>query len=902
MPEGTSVGTIYFDLALKDTINAQLQAAAARTKAQVQHAFNSVGDQIQKSISATGTQAAQAAGAAWSKSVALAQLSLNKAVRAFEESKNQLNAAMAQVKLGEEAPKSVDALARRVDQRYAAIEDARQRLAIQVQAAAQRQAAAEQRAYDKAAKAAEQAAVRQQAAARQDNTTKAPPTKKFSLLSGFANLAKSGAGLLRPLGGKLRSLLSASLGRVSAIGSRARGGLVSRLTQVDRRFASASTGCRSFTARLRGIVSGALIFNGISVGLRQVVSYLGSAALTSGQLKTALGNLQGAAATAAAPLVQVLTPALAALANTAAAVFACLAKIIALFTGKSVSAARTAAKSMAGVGSAASGTSKKVQDAAKSLAGFDEIERLDKPDSSSGSGGITPNYSYDGQSPFLDSILAAVKAGDWNQVGQLVAQKLNTAMAAIPWPSVQNKAQTWAATIASTLNGFIARLDWRLVGSTIAQGLNTALLFVDTFVQHFHWNTLGNGIGNALNQCFAELDWESLGRVLTDKLKALLETLHGFVQTFDFGAFGSDLAKAAMAGINNVDWVQAAGDLSTAAKGILDGLTNLLRGIDWAQVGQTALEYLQNIDWASIVESLFTLIGTFIGSMVELLAPTFASVGNWISSHFTDIGQNGIQGFLNGMISLLADIGSWIQQHMIDPLVNAVKNMLGIHSPSTVFADIGRNLVLGLLNGVSGIWGQITDFFSRRLDDVRQKFADTWQAVNSGANAAWNGIVATIRTAVNTAIGFMNRLLSGAAAMVNGMIDVLNRFQIDVPEDVPLIGGTSFGFALDHVSAPQIPMLARGGVIRQPTLAMMGEYSGAASNPEIAAPQSVLHNLLASAMADNTDTLLSGFEELLAVLREILEAIYGIELTDDDVGRAVQRWQRKQAIATGGFY
>lgn len=199
MPEGTSVGTIYFDLALKDTINAQLQAAAARTKAQVQHAFNGVGDQIQKSISATGTQAAQAAGAAWSKSVALAQLSLNKAVRAFEESKNQLNAAMAQVKLGEEAPKSVDALARRVDQRYAAIEDARQRLAIQVQAAAQRQAAAEQRAYDKAAKAAEQAAVRQQAAARQNNTTKAPPAKKFSLLSGFANLAKSGAGLLRPL-------------------------------------------------------------------------------------------------------------------------------------------------------------------------------------------------------------------------------------------------------------------------------------------------------------------------------------------------------------------------------------------------------------------------------------------------------------------------------------------------------------------------------------------------------------------------------------------------------------------------------------------------------------------------------------------------------------------------------
>lgn len=882
MPEGASVGTIYFDLALKDTINTQLQAAAARTKVQMQQAFDGVGAQVQKSISATGTQAAQAAGAAWNKSVALAQVNLNKAMRAFEDSKNQLNAAMAQVKMGEEAPKSVDVLARRVDQRYAAIEDARQRLAVQVQAAAEKQAAAEQRAAEKAAKAAEQAAARQQAAAQQDSTLQAPPEQKRSLFRGLSDLTKSGGGLFRSVGGVF-------------------GSLIARLAQISRGFNSASTSCRRFSTRLRSIVSGALIFNGISAGLRQVVSYLGTAALASGQLKTALGNLQGAAATAAAPLIQVLTPVLAALANAAAAVFAYLAKIIALFTGKSVSASRTAAKNMASVGSAAAGTAKKVKDATKSLAGFDEIERLDKPDSSSGSGGVTPNYSYDGTSPVLDSILEAVKAGDWNQVGQLIAQKLNAAMAAIPWPDIQAKAQAWAANIADTLNGFIARLDWRLTGSTLAQGLNTALTFADTFVQSFHWNTLGNGIGNALNQCFEELDWESLGRLFTDKLKIELEVLHGFVQTFDFGALGRDLAKGIMAAVRNVDWVQAAGDLGTAAKGILDGLTEMLKGIDWTQLVPTIQECLQSIDWAGIVESLFSLIGALIGAAVELLAPAFSDIGDWISSHFTDIGEDGIQGFLDGMLSLLTDIGSWIQEHMIDPLVDTVKDMLGIHSPSTVFAEIGTNLVLGLFGGISDVWYRVADFFREKLDDIKQKFDETWQNVSDGASDAWNGITETIRGAVNTAISFMNRLLSGAADMVNGLIDVLNRFKIDVPDDVPLIGGTSFGFALDHVSAPQIPMLARGGVIRQPTLAMMGEYSGAASNPEIAAPQSVLQNLLASAMADNTDTLLSGFEELLAVLREILEAIYGIELTDDDVGHAVQRWQRKQTVATGGF-
>ena len=56
--------------------------------------------------------------------------------------------------------------------------------------------------------------------------------------------------------------------------------------------------------------------------------------------------------------------------------------------------------------------------------------------------------------------------------------------------------------------------------------------------------------------------------------------------------------------------------------------------------------------------------------------------------------------------------------------------------------------------------------------------------------------------------------------------------------------------------------------------------------------QALAPNLQAGQMA--------GFEAVVSVLREILSAVYGIELTDEDVGHAVQRWQRKQLIATGG--
>lgn len=58
--------------------------------------------------------------------------------------------------------------------------------------------------------------------------------------------------------------------------------------------------------------------------------------------------------------------------------------------------------------------------------------------------------------------------------------------------------------------------------------------------------------------------------------------------------------------------------------------------------------------------------------------------------------------------------------------------------------------------------------------------------------------------------------------------------------------------------------------------------------------------LLAEVMEDLQAGQMAGFEAVVSVLREILSAVYGIELTDEDVGRAVQRWQRKQAIATGG--
>ena len=78
---------------------------------------------------------------------------------------------------------------------------------------------------------------------------------------------------------------------------------------IQARLSAMTKGMGRFSRRIAGLASSALIFNLLSSGLRQMTSYMGTALLSSASLRQTLGNLQGAAATAAAPLIQVLTPA-----------------------------------------------------------------------------------------------------------------------------------------------------------------------------------------------------------------------------------------------------------------------------------------------------------------------------------------------------------------------------------------------------------------------------------------------------------------------------------------------------------------------------------------------------------------------------------------------------------------
>ena len=138
--------------------------------------------------------------------------------------------------------------------------------------------------------------------------------------------------------------------------------------------------------------------------------------------------------------------------------------------------------------------------------------------------------------------------------------------------------------------------------------------------------------------------------------------------------------------------------------------------------------------------------------------------------------------------------------------------------------------------------------------------------------------------------------LSAVVTGINAVINALNGLSFDLPD---IFGGGHVGFNISTLTAPQIPYLAQGAVIpaNREFLAVLGDQS---HGTNVEAPLDTIKQAVAEVMEDLQAGQMAGFEAVVAVLREILSAVYGIELTDEDVGHAVQRWQRKQLTATGG--
>ena len=591
--------------------------------------------------------------------------------------------------------------------------------------------------------------------------------------------------------------------------------------------------------RLARIVSGALVFNLISSALRSVVNVMGTTIAKTNGVSTALGKLKGAAATAAAGLASALSPAIIGLLNLLTSLINGFLRLLSLLTGKSISGMKQTAKGINAVGSAAGSTSKQADKAKRSLAGFDEIERLDAKTGSSG--GV--NYNFDNIASPLGGITDKLK-NFWSTFQTLLAPSVAAWSAA--WEQIRNAASAVWPEVQQAALAF-----WN-------DGLSPLLTYLS--------GTFAPGVINAFSEAFAPI----VGGVASTAIYALADLF-----TWACG-IGTDAINGVL--IPALDLLlQIWQDLMSGIKTAWDTYGQPL--MDGVILAFQNLEDLATLLWETIVkpilQNLISVLQQLWSSHLKPLWDDILLLVASVASCLLDLWNN-----------LLAPVAKWIIATFgpaFAEVFNAIADVVGVAVGAIADAiDLAVVVLRGLADFLSAVF--------------RGNWDAAWQAIGNTVSTVWDKMTNAIKTAVNGIIGFINRMISAVVAGINAVINALNGLSFDLPD---IFGGGHVGFNISTLTAPQIPYLAQGAVIpaNREFLAVLGDQR---SGTNVEAPLDTIKQAVAEVMEDLQAGQMAGFEAVVAVLREILSAVYGIELTDEDVGRAVQRWQRKQLIATGG--
>ena len=166
----------------------------------------------------------------------------------------------------------------------------------------------------------------------------------------------------------------------------------------------------------------------------------------------------------------------------------------------------------------------------------------------------------------------------------------------------------------------------------------------------------------------------------------------------------------------------------------------------------------------AIAEATPYIIAAIIAALPEIIVAVIEMA--W------DIGRGLFDGLVAAISGIFKGIGGVFKKYLLDPILN----FFGIHSPSTVFADIGVNLINGLINGIldagSGIWDAVSGVFTGLLDGISSLF-------ESGLDIGSN-LISSITDGVSSALGSADKASGG----------MISAFGTTIGNTVSTIGNT----------------------------------------------------------------------------------------------------------------
>lgn len=174
---------------------------------------------------------------------------------------------------------------------------------------------------------------------------------------------------------------------------------------AKKKLAAATKGINRFGTRLGSIVSGALVFNLISAGLKNVTEYFGKALKTNDEYARSVAKLKAALLTAFQPIYEFVVPLLIKLLDIATKVSQAIAHVFSTLAGKSSGQMAKNAEALYNQAQATEKVGNAAKKAQKQLAGFDEIQKISANTNDSASKNvITPDFSEFAQEDYQSKI------------------------------------------------------------------------------------------------------------------------------------------------------------------------------------------------------------------------------------------------------------------------------------------------------------------------------------------------------------------------------------------------------------------------------------------------------------------------------------------------------------------
>lgn len=284
---------------------------------------------------------------------------------------------------------------------------------------------------------------------------------------------------------------------------------------------------------------------------------------------------------------------------------------------------------------------------------------------------------------------------------------------------------------------------------------------------------------------------KGLGRQLEVELLPLANELTSFLtdilQKVNFDGLAEGIAEAFSA-------VQAV--VGPLLSPVMDLVSQLFSGDAFSQLGSVLAGLSGTLQ--SLTQYLQPIIGAFL-QMAQNVFPVFVAVGQTVAGAISQIFQ--------ALSPLMAPLQQLAMS--IFPAISAVLGAVGqafinlvnvVMPPITGLISFLMPAFQGLLTILQNVINFITNIFTAN-------WSAAWQNVTNIFGTIWGGIVGLVKGPINAVIG-----------IINSAIGAINSISVTIPDWVPLVGGQTLGFNI-----PQIPMLATGGTIEQPMLAVVGD-------------------------------------------------------------------------------